>query len=105
MDNTAGENKNQWLLGFCGLLVLCRWFKKVILTFLVVGHTGFECDSSNRPLKDAWREVDLLTLFDLLYEARRAAPSADLVYLESVMDWRSFLSPYLPGVKGIHAHW
>eukprot|EP00808_Paulinella_micropora_P021766 g66951.t1 len=46
VDNTAAENKNQWLFSFAGWLLLLLLFKKVFLTFLPVGHTGNEVDSS-----------------------------------------------------------
>ncbi len=39
MDNTAKDNKNHYLLGFCGMLVAEGVFEEVRVFFLPVGHT------------------------------------------------------------------
>lgn len=43
-DNASGENKNRWMLaGLCWLVYL-GIFKKIVLSFLLVGHTHEDVD-------------------------------------------------------------
>ena len=44
MDNTAKDNKNHYLLGFCGMLIAERLFETVEVLFLPVGHTHQDVD-------------------------------------------------------------
>lgn len=46
MDNTAKDNKNHYLVGFCGMLVAERVFQEVRVFFLPVGHTHQEIDAT-----------------------------------------------------------
>ena len=44
MDNCGRENKNQYVLGYCGFLVQTRVFESIELSFLPVGHTHEDID-------------------------------------------------------------
>ena len=44
VDNTTKQNKNQFLLGYAGCLVRWGLFKKVVISFLPVGHTHEDID-------------------------------------------------------------
>lgn len=43
-DNCVKENKNRYLFGFCCLMLKKGFFKKIMLSFLPVGHTHNDCD-------------------------------------------------------------
>eukprot|EP00808_Paulinella_micropora_P014789 g52101.t1 len=88
VDNTAAENKNQWLFSFAGWLLLLLLFKKVFLSFLPVGHTGNEVDSSVfGSVKDKCKVSDIVCLFDIFKVAK------------DVLDFRSFFQPHLLGIQ------
>lgn len=44
LDNTTAENKNHMLLAYCSLLVELGYFERVVISFLVVGHTHEDID-------------------------------------------------------------
>lgn len=46
MDNTAKDNKNHYLLGFCGMLINEHVFQEVEVHFLPVGHTHSDIDQT-----------------------------------------------------------
>eukprot|EP00808_Paulinella_micropora_P009525 g24366.t1 len=101
VDNTAAENKNQWLFSFAGWLLLLLLFKKVFLTFLPVGHTGNEVDSSVfGSVKDKCKVSDIVCLFDIFKVAKEGLTKPNqLIYLRSVLDFRSFFQPHLLGIQ------
>ena len=45
LDNTSSENKNRGTFGYFGALVATGTFKKVVLSFLPVGHTHEDIDA------------------------------------------------------------
>ena len=46
MDNTAKDNKNHYLLGFCTILIAEHVFKEVEVFFLPMGHTHQDIDQT-----------------------------------------------------------
>ena len=44
LDNTSSENKNHALLSYCGLLVELGYFDRVVVSFLIPGHTHEDID-------------------------------------------------------------
>eukprot|EP00808_Paulinella_micropora_P019967 g25973.t1 len=101
VDNTAAENKNQLLFSFAGWLLLLLLFKKVFLTFLPVGHTGNEVDSSVfGSVKDKCKVSDIVCLFDIFKVAKEGLTKPyQLIYLRSVLDFRSFCQHRLLGIQ------
>eukprot|EP00808_Paulinella_micropora_P027675 g78898.t1 len=87
-------DRKSWLL----LLLL---FKKVFLTFLPVGHTGNEVDSSVfGSVKDKCKVSDIVCLFDIFKVAKEGLTKPNqLIYLRSVLDFRSFFQPHLLGIQ------
>ena len=55
LDNSAKDNKNQYVMAFCSLLTARRVFKEVTVGFLVFGHTHEDIDAHfnylSKPLK------------------------------------------------------
>ena len=45
MDNTTGDNKNQFVFCFWSLLVANRIFQEVYVNFMIVGHTHDDIDA------------------------------------------------------------
>eukprot|EP00808_Paulinella_micropora_P005365 g13507.t1 len=87
-------DRKSWLL----LLLL---FKKVFLTFLPVGHTGNEVDSSVfGSVKDKCKVSDIVCLFDIFKVGKEGLTKPNqLIYLRSVIDFRSFFQSHLLGIQ------
>ena len=62
-DNTARENKNQYMLGFCQLLVQLGYVSEIFLAMLEVGHTKFAADAHFGRMKQKLRKQD--NIFDI----------------------------------------
>ena len=43
--DSAGDNKNQWMIAFLGCLVLKKSFRDVFANMLIVGHTHEDVDA------------------------------------------------------------
>eukprot|EP00808_Paulinella_micropora_P011939 g41998.t1 len=82
-------------------LLLLLLFKKVFLTFLPVGHTGNEVDSSVfGSVKDKCKVSDIVCLFDIFKVAKEGLTKPNqLIYPRSVLDFRSFFQPHLLGIQ------
>ena len=110
MDNSGRDNKNHFLLGYCGLLVAEGVFEEVEAYFLPVGHTHNEIDATFSLVSRAINAQGPLSLPDLMECAGQAwrgehadVGSADKenILLTEVLDFRSAL-PYRggPGSSG-----
>eukprot|EP00808_Paulinella_micropora_P003742 g24592.t1 len=101
LDNPTSENKHQFLFALGGWYLWKRWFAKVLFTLLPVGHTSNEVDSSVfRTVKEKCEDMDITCLPDVFEAACRALPPPNqLIYLKSVLDFRSWLQPHLIGVQ------
>lgn len=72
MDNTAKDNKNHYLLGFCGMLLAEGVFDEVRVFFLPVGHTHSEIDQTFSLVSKALLREGAYSLPDLMSVAQGA---------------------------------
>ena len=101
MDNTAKDNKNHYLLGYCGMLLAEGLFEEVEVNFLPVGHTHQEIDQTfclvSKKLKEhgALSIPDLMTVTAGAWTNHKAIGSGRIVNEEmlQVLDFRKVL-PY-----------
>ena len=106
-DNCSGQNKNNTILKLLVFLVELKYFKKVQLLFLIVGHTKNACDHLFNALKNLYRQENIYTFPQLL---TRLDKSDKVTVTESVevifFDWDSLLSlfyaSYVKKVKQNH---
>ena len=66
MDNSCGQNKNNFVLWLAPLLVKAGYFKKVNFIFYIVGHTKKACDCWFNTLKRMYRVSNISTFGQLL---------------------------------------
>ena len=66
-DNCSGQNKNNTILKLLVFLVELKYFKKVQLLFLIVGHTKNACDQLFNALKNLYRQENIYTFPQLLH--------------------------------------
>ena len=106
LDNTAKDNKNHFLLGYCALLLSEGLFEEVEVFFLPVGHTHNEVDQMFSLIAKAVKHHGALSLDDLKHTADEAwqhhrAVGTDVklnVRMDAVMDFRKLL-PHEHGLK------
>ena len=61
-DNCAAENKCHEVLGFYALLIVKKWYRKVILSYMPAGHGHNDADAFFGVM---WRWLDSESLLDL----------------------------------------
>jgi hypothetical protein len=69
MDNTAKDNKNHYLLGFCSMLIAERLFETVEVFFLPVGHTHQDVDQAFSLVSKKLKESGAYTVPHLMRKA------------------------------------
>lgn len=103
LDNTARENKNKFVMAYLNMLVYTGVFRKVKVSFLLVGHTHDQIDqmfskfSSKLNKRKAFR---LDTLSAIIKESYN--PKANIFFVHEVADFKKFVSDKdQPNSKGI----
>ena len=77
LDNATGTNKNKWVLFFLGLLVGWKHFRKVKVSFLLVGHTHEDIDQMFSRFAEYLRKTGAFSIAHLC--VRRFALTATLL--------------------------
>ena len=62
MDNCGRENKNRFVFAFCALLVELGVFRKIKVSFLMVGHTHEDVDQMFSRFSNYLRRTDVFTM-------------------------------------------
>jgi hypothetical protein len=92
----------RYVLAMAYCLVLWGTFKKVKICFLPVGHTHDDCDQCFSCLNRKFKELDLLTLKDLIEACKAAYPGdPSMVHLDTMGNWTSLFEPMLKKATGI----
>ncbi|WAR32001.1 OGG1-like protein [Mya arenaria] len=89
LDNCPGANKNRFVIGFLALLVQAGIFKKIKLSFLMVGHTHEDIDQLFSRFSTNVRDKMIMTLDSLMQcfeRCYRPTPTGD--------HFRSLWGPY-----------
>ena len=108
-DNCVGQNKNNTMLHYLMWRVMVGLHKRVILSFLVVGHTKFSPDWCFGLLKQRFRrtKVDCLKDLEQVVDSSAQANLPQLVGTQSgevvvpVFDWTAMFSGHLRKFKNI----
>lgn len=72
LDNAGRDNKNHYLVGFCGMLLQERLFEEVEVHFLPVGHTHQEIDATFSKVANKVNQYGALSVQDLMELAEGA---------------------------------
>ncbi len=101
LDNAAGSNKNRFVLGFLSFLVELGVFKKIRVSFLMVGHTHEDVDQYFSCISSWLRKRNILTLSSLCegiekcYKHNGSNPTPVPIIVKSMHDYTSWLIPHL----------
>jgi hypothetical protein len=103
--DSAPDNKNQWILVLCAIMIAVGLFRKIKLSFLPVGHTHEDIDQLFSRIAEYLRSTDILSLDDLkdaIAGAGKFEGKPPLVrQLTALYDFKSWLAPCIPGFKQI----
>ncbi|XP_060561075.1 uncharacterized protein LOC132720867 [Ruditapes philippinarum] len=101
-DNSAKDNKNAFFLTFLAWLVKTGIFKKVKLSFLMVGHTHEDIDQVFSRISCHMKHVDAPTLPALLHAiGDSTTPSPQVVNLEGIYNYKATLENVRGMIEGI----
>ncbi|XP_031553742.1 uncharacterized protein LOC116290781 [Actinia tenebrosa] len=110
-DNCGGQNKNNYVIWYYCLRVLCGQHHSILYSFLIAGHTKFSPDWCFGLLKQSFRRRYVSSLFDSLEAVDKSTVSGvnigklcglhDGNVLVPVYDWVSFFKQYFKKIKGI----
>ena len=96
VDNSAKDNKNQYVMAFFSLLTAERIFKEVTVKFLIVGHTHKDIDahfsylSKLLKIKNTYMLADLMKAF---MDSQKMTPFIPKL-VQEVVDFKKFLYCY-----------
>ena len=106
LDNTAKQCKSKFMVGWCGYLVGCGAFEKIILSFLPVGHTHEDIDGlfGNISEKLSGRDAVSREAMKQLIATSCQTQSLDengnrmalvVVNLDHIANFSGYIEPYL----------
>lgn len=111
-DNCVGQNKNQYVLSYLCWRVLCGLHKKIVLHFLVVGHTKFSPDYGGGVFKKIFRRTPCATPQDVADCAKQSSILHSIVtgsidgqeQYVPMFDWQSKFASFraIPNMKKYH---
>ena len=103
LDNAPNTNKNKFVLFFCALLVAWKLFRKVKVSFLLVGHTHEDIDQMFSRFAEALRRADV-TSWQQMASLFRNSFTFDLEpptvhFKKDVYDYKAWMAPHMPKIK------
>jgi len=97
LDNCYRENKNKYMLGFLEWLVDKKIFTKVVLSFMIVGHTHCDVDQLHSIWIKWYNKHDCDTPVQLIDQCPtifgKHTPTKSQL-LSNVFDWKSWMKPH-----------
>jgi hypothetical protein len=96
VDNCIRENKNSYLLSYLVWLVERGIFKEVMLSYLPVGHTHFDCDQFASRLSELMKFLNVVTVPHLLEVIKSCySPQPEVEFVTQAADWKELFNPGL----------
>ncbi|KAL9965925.1 hypothetical protein ACROYT_G029792 [Oculina patagonica] len=104
LDNCYRDCKNIHIIGFCALLVKAGVFRKVRLSYLLVGHTHEDIDQLFSRISIALAKQNAVTLPDLLRVIQSAySPTPITCTVENIYNVKAWLRDYTSTLQH-HSH-
>ncbi len=108
-DNCSGQNKNNFMMQYLAWRTMTKRHTKILLSFLVVGHTKFSPDWCFGLLKQKYRKTDIGSV-DSLAKCVDASATCNHVQLVGksdgtlivpTFDWSSYFAIHFRRITGI----
>ena len=96
LDNSAKDNKNQYIMAFCSLLTAKKVFKEVTVGFLIVGHTHEDIDAHFSYLSKLLKMKNTYILADLMKAFMDSQKTTAFIpeLVQEVADFKKFFHGY-----------
>ncbi|KAL5468782.1 hypothetical protein EMCRGX_G029899 [Ephydatia muelleri] len=102
LDNCFRENKNKFVMAFCALLVKFKFFSKVRINFLPVGHTHEDVDQFFSRISEGLRKNGAETFYELQSVITKSfTPNPKAILVEHLLDVKNWMIPH---IQEIHGH-
>jgi hypothetical protein len=96
LDNSAKDNKNQFLMGFLSMLTYRRVFKEIQAGFLLVGHTHEDIDAYFSHLSKTLKSQNTYIVADLMLAFMKSQELSFMPeFVQEVADFKTFVEGYL----------
>ena len=96
LDNSAKDNKNQYLMAFLSVLTARGVFKEIQVGFLLVRHTHEDIDAYFSHLSKALKSKNTFVVADLMKAFMESQELSFLSeFIQEVGDFKSFVKGYL----------
>ena len=105
MDNCARENKNKYVFAFCALLVELGIFRKIKVSFLMVGHTHEDVDQMFSRYSTYLARCDSFTMDSLMDAFEKSyTPTPTAILLDNLPDFVTWLKPYMANIVKLQSY-
>ena len=95
LDNSAKDNKNQFLMAFLSLLTAKGVFKEIQVGFLLVGHTHEDIDAYFSHLSKALKNTNTFVLADLMKAFMQSQELSFMPeFVQEIADFKSYIKGY-----------
>jgi hypothetical protein len=112
LDNTVKQNKSKFLMSYLAWLVETGVFKRIIVSFLPVGHTHEDIDQLFSRIAVCLRRTDARSRMELGGVITRAYHKEGLVNncptvvaVDTAMNWSEFIEPFIRPMHGIASYY
>ena len=96
LDNSAKDNKNQYLMAFLSLLTARGVFREIQVGFLLVGHTHEDIDAYFSHLSKSLKSKNTFVVADLMKAFMESQELSFLPeFIQEVADFKSFVNGFL----------
>ena len=102
LDNTCKQNKSRYFFAYCAWLIYVGTFKKIIVSFLPVGHTHEDIDQLFSRIAIHLRQSDALSRADLALCVQRAFSKSWLLnshpvvlHLDRATNFSDYITPFI----------
>ena len=108
LDNSGHENKNQFVMGLCAMLVSLNWFDNIVVSFLIPGHTHEDVDQD---FSVFWRYAankNILTVPDLRTAlitafSKQKDSNVTCVLVRKMFDFKQVIPSTTAKINGVQA--
>jgi hypothetical protein len=102
LDNSAKDNKNQFVFAFLSLLTARKVFVEIQVGFLMVGHTHEDIDGYFSYVSNVLRRSNTFVLADLMKHFMESQKLSFMPHVvQEVADFKSYIKGYVRPLEGI----
>lgn len=112
LDNTVKQNKSKFLMSYLSWLTMTGVFKRIVVSFLPVGHTHEDIDQLFSRIavllrqRDARSRTEMADVIQAAYHKGGLVNNCPtVVAVNSAANWSDFIEPWLADMPGISSYY